>query len=66
MAEIVNLRLARKTRDRNQRDKLAEANRLKHGLAKAEKNLSAARRDRDASLLDGHRLGSDGDSGQDC
>jgi hypothetical protein len=61
MAEIVNLRLARKTRDRNERDKAAEANRIKHGLTKAEKSLSAARRDRDASLLEGHRL----DRGQD-
>jgi hypothetical protein len=65
MGEIVNLRQARKTRDRNHRAKAAEANRLTHGLTKAEKNLSVARRDHDLRKLDGHRLEPDQDSDQD-
>jgi hypothetical protein len=56
MGEIVNLRQARKRRDRDARDKQAEANRLAHGLSKTEKTLSAARRDQDARKLEGHRL----------
>jgi hypothetical protein len=65
MGEIVNLRLARKKRDRNQRDQAAEANRVKHGLAKVEKNLSAARRAQASRKLDGHKLESDQESNQD-
>jgi len=56
MGEVVNLRQARKRRDREERASEAEANRVKHGLSKAEKNLSSARRDQDARKLDGHRL----------
>lgn len=56
MGEVVNLRQARKRRDRSAREDEAEANRVKHGLSKAEKNLSAARRDQDARKLEGHRL----------
>lgn len=56
MGEIVNLRQARKRRDREAREIEADANRIKHGLSKAEKALSSARRDHDARKLDGHRL----------
>jgi hypothetical protein len=56
MGEVVNLRQARKRRDRDARESEAEAKRLKHGLSKAEKGVSAARRDQDARKLEGHRL----------
>jgi hypothetical protein len=56
MGEVVNLRQARKRRDRDAREKEADANRVKHGLSKPEKGLSAARREHDARKLDGHRL----------
>ena len=56
MGEIVNLRLARKRRDRDERDKAAEANRVQHGLSKAEKHLAEARQELDAKRLDAHRL----------
>lgn len=56
MGELVNLRQARKRRDREERAGEADANRLKHGLSKVEKTLSAARREQDARKLEGHRL----------
>jgi len=59
MGEVVNLRQARKRRDREARESEADANRIKHGLGKVEKNLIAARREQDARKLEGHRLGSD-------
>jgi len=57
MAEIVNLRRARKSRDRAQAEKDAEANRRKFGRTKAEreqKNAEAARamREHDGKKLD--------------
>ncbi|PZO78956.1 MAG: DUF4169 domain-containing protein [Mesorhizobium amorphae] len=54
--EIVNLRSRRKARDRAEREKTAEANRILHGRTKAEK--FSVRREKDAAerLLDGHRL----------
>jgi len=59
MGEVVNLRLARKRRERDVRESEADSNRIKHGLSKAEKTLASARRDQDARKLDGHRLESD-------
>ncbi|MBV1689519.1 DUF4169 family protein [Novosphingobium sp. G106] len=47
MAEIVNLRLARKARDRDAAAKQAAANRSKHGATKGEK----LRRQQDAERL---------------
>ncbi|MCW2315397.1 hypothetical protein M2322_000931 [Rhodoblastus acidophilus] len=59
MGEVVNLRLARKRRERDERESEADSNRIKHGLSKAEKTLASARRDQDVRKLDGHRLESD-------
>ena len=56
MAEIVNLRQARKQRARAEKDKAAEQNRLSFGRTKEEKALTQAERDRAARTLDGHRL----------
>jgi hypothetical protein len=42
MAELVNLRQARKRRDRTDAAKQAEANRLKFGRTKAERDLKSA------------------------
>jgi len=56
MAEIVNLRRARKAKARVEADADAQANRAKFGLTKAEK---AAQKDADrrgAQHLAGHRL----------
>lgn len=56
MAEIVNLRQARKQRARAEKDKAAEQNRLSFGRTKAEKALTQAERDKATRTLDAHRL----------
>lgn len=56
MAEIVNLRQARKQRARAEKDKAAEQNRLSFRRTKAEKALTRAERDKATRTLDGHRL----------
>ena len=59
MGELVNLRMARKSRDRKAREETAQANRISHGLSKAEKTLAEKTRDLAAGRLDGHRLDKD-------
>ena len=56
MAEIVNLRQARKDKARAEKEALAEANRQKFGRSKAEKALADAERDKAGRVLDAHRL----------
>ena len=55
MAEIVNLRRARKARDRAADEARAAENRAKFGRPKADRDRVAAEAERDASRLDGHR-----------
>ena len=59
MAEIVNLRQARKAKARAAKDVAAEANRLKFGRTKAERQAEAARTTLAAQRLDGHKRDSD-------
>ena len=54
MTEVVNLRLARKRRDRDARSEAAAANRVAHGVPKAERALAKARAEKAARGLDGH------------
>lgn len=56
MAEVINLRLARKAKARAEADKQADANRAKHGRTKAERAHAKAEADRAARELDGKRL----------
>ncbi len=56
MAEIINLRRARKQRARQDADKQAQQNRIAFGRTKAERSLTQAERDKAARTLDGHRL----------
>jgi hypothetical protein len=58
MGDVLNLRLARKKRDRQREAENAAARRLFHGRSKAERKLEGAQRDKSASNLDGHRIGS--------
>lgn len=56
MAEIVNLRRARKQRERAAAEQQAEQNRISFGRSKAERRLAEAERDKADRTLDGHRL----------
>src|SRR6202012_726552 len=48
VAEIVNLRRARKAKGRAEKDRAADANRAKFGTAKSERDLAKARTDKAA------------------
>ncbi len=60
MAELINLRQARKARAKAQKEKAAETNRVLHGTPKTVRKLSEARKDQTEQRLAGHRL-NDGD-----
>lgn len=61
MAELVNLRTARKRAQRQQDDRRADANRLAHGQPKHSRKLQAAQRTKASRDLDRHRIeGGDG------
>lgn len=55
MAEIINLRLARKVRARDEAERQAAENRAKFGLTKAQKAIQRADAERQARTLDGAR-----------
>ena len=55
MAEIVNLRRARKAKARGEKEKTAEANRLLHGTPKNLRDLAKAKSDKAARNLDAHK-----------
>ena len=55
MAEIVNLRLARKARDRTRAEQQAAENRAKFGRTKAEKQRDKAEAARETRGLEGAR-----------
>ena len=56
MAEIVNLRRARKAKGRAEKDRAAETNRAKFGTAKAERDLVKARAEKAAHELESSKL----------
>jgi DNA-binding helix-hairpin-helix protein with protein kinase domain len=56
MAEIVNLRIARKRAARNKAETQAAEQRRAHGIAKSERNRAAAERDKARDTLDQHRI----------
>jgi len=56
MAEIFNLRRARKAKARAEKDKAAAANRVAHGTPKALRKLDEARKDQVSQRLSGHKL----------
>jgi hypothetical protein len=55
MAEIINLRQARKQKARAEKEARADGNRIAFGRTKAEKNLTKAERDLAKSRLDSHK-----------
>jgi hypothetical protein len=55
MSEIVNLKRHRKRLAREEKEQRAQANRERFGRSKAEREKTAAEKDRDARHLDGHK-----------
>ena len=62
MADVVNLRMARKQAKRRQAEQDAAQRRLAHGRGKAEKALQRAQTRKAERELDRHRLYSENDS----
>lgn len=56
MAEVINLRVARKQAERTKAQRRAQQNRLAHGRTKAERALDKVRAQRSDRQLDAHRL----------
>ena len=56
MAEIVNLKRARKAKAKAEKGKTAEANRILHGTPKHLRNLAEARKNKADQALSDHRL----------
>ena len=55
MAEIINLKAARKVRDKAEAKIKADASAAMHGRTKALKALEKARAEQDRAKLDGHQ-----------
>jgi hypothetical protein len=55
MAEIINLRQARKNKARADKEARAEQNRVSFGRTKAEKTLTKTEQDLAKSRLEGHK-----------
>jgi len=60
MADLINLRRARKAKVKAEKDKAAEANRVAHGTPKALRTLAEARREKELSRLESKKLDGDG------
>jgi hypothetical protein len=56
MGEVLNLRRARKARQRAEKAREAEANRVAFGRAEAERRASEAQNDLERARLEAHRL----------
>lgn len=56
MAELINLRMARKRRDRAAKEKDAASARAQHGVGKAEREARKVEETRASRQLDGARL----------
>ncbi|PWC58525.1 hypothetical protein TSH7_23725 [Azospirillum sp. TSH7] len=59
MGDVVNLNRFRKTRDKAERAKEADANRARFGRTKAEKERDRKEAERRTQTLDGHKLDSE-------
>jgi len=59
MGEVVNFRRAKKAKARAVKTAEADANRVKHGVPKAVRDLAQARVDKDKKTADAHKLSKD-------
>jgi hypothetical protein len=57
MGDVVNLRTARKRKERETRAREADASRALHGRTKYQKKAETLHREKAVSFLDGHRRG---------
>jgi hypothetical protein len=57
MAEVINLKRARKDKARSEREQLAAENRRRFGRTKAEKTAEREAERREGHTLDGKKLG---------
>ena len=65
MAEIVNLRQARKRKQRSEKERAADAKRLAHGRSAAETKQTRLTRNLDDQRLEAHRRQPPGDGDQE-
>jgi hypothetical protein len=56
MADLINLRTARKQAQRRRAEQKAASNRLSYGRPKTERTLDRSRSEKDKRDLDGHRI----------
>lgn len=56
MADIINLRMARKHKARADKERVAEQNRALHGRSKVERDRERQEAQRAEKFIDGHRL----------
>ena len=56
MAELVNLRRARKAQERMRRQAASAEARIKHGRSAAERSLAQKEQESSRARLDGHRI----------
>lgn len=61
MAEIVNLRMARKHRARTDKERQAEQNRALHGRSKAQREHDRQTAEKAEKFIEGHRISRDTD-----
>ncbi|HYS45159.1 MAG TPA: DUF4169 family protein [Rhizomicrobium sp.] len=61
MADLINLRRARKAKERTEKEKTADANRVAHGTPKHLRKLSEAQKNQAEQRLAGQRLENDTD-----
>jgi hypothetical protein len=62
VSNVVKLNRFRKKKQREEKAKQAEINRIRHGRTQAEKDRELADRERAARLLEGKRLERDGEA----
>jgi hypothetical protein len=61
MGELVNLNRARKAKTRAEKEQVAAENRVRFGRTKAEKALKAKEAERQAKVVEGHKLEDEGE-----
>lgn len=59
MAEVVNLRQARKRKQRALKEEQAEANRIRHGLSKSEREAATKEQSDHKKFVEQHQLDKD-------